>query len=142
MRELTVAVVKNIEGDFHNGERQLHGYRFEWPSGDPVTLGVDKFCQFGVRFLVGKERLHLDRLNIHLLAETVEDKEQPYQKGRFRRFMIRQDGILCLKDGTVTQVQFDTKDDIRVLEWLGWVGNDLWVDIGVRYDEVPSEEAA
>jgi hypothetical protein len=135
MRELDVVVVKTPANDGHDGERQFCGYSFEWPDGDAVSVGIDRFCQLGVRFLVGKSRSELSRIKLTLLAVTVQSRDQPYPKGRFRRFMIRSDGVLCLVDGTATQVQFSGEDDERVLHWLGWTHEDLWVDIGVRYEE-------
>ena len=135
MRELDVVVVKSPQNDSHDGERQFCGYTFHWPNGEAVCVGIDKFCQLGVRFLVGKSRSSHPRLNLTLLAVTVESPDQRYPKGRFRRFMIRSDGVLCLMDGTETQVRFSDEDDERVLRWLGWTRKDLWVDIGVRYEE-------
>jgi hypothetical protein len=135
MRELDVIVVKSPQKDNHDGERQFSGYTFHWPSGEEVTTGIDKFCHFGVRFLVGKKRANLSRIALTLLAVNVDDINQRHPNGRFRRFLIRSDGVLCLMDSTPTQVQFSTKDEQKVLDWLNWKQEDTWVDIGVRYEE-------
>lgn len=122
----------------------LQGYRFAWPDGCPVTLGLDAFCGSGQRLLhlaAADEERFVEFLCFPVPSRTAERTRFPGHK--VRRFALQRhghQGRVYLIDGTPTEIWFDlTRDDPRVVEWIGLNtlkdGEHCWFDFVAR--EIP-----
>lgn len=124
-RSLTVLFERNTSSDEESGRVRYSGYDIYWPDGSPVTLGLNRFCQFGARTLFGRKGVASSLLNLYLIP--IESLESPLPKlprgVRSRRFYIQrngEEGRIMLLDGTPTDLVFDRRtDDSRVLHWVG-----------------------
>lgn len=143
-RSAVVLFRRDPERDREEGRILYQGYEILWPDGEPVAVGLDAFCQHGVRLLGLSRRLSLaNESHVELLCFPLEDRDEDMSQlpgHRVRRFLLRRRGDcgrLHFLDGTPTDVVFHLgRDEDRVLEWIGLTqledGQHLWVDVAAR----------
>ena len=123
--ELTVLFARRTARDESNDGVDYLGYDIHWPDGQPVRLGLRRFCQIGSRILVGRgfdgDRA-LVRISIYPVAGLEAPLTRPGRGIRCRRLYAirRPDSIrFYFLDGTPTEVVFDPRaDERRVLRWV------------------------
>ena len=150
-RSLTVLFRRDPSKDRQHEKIRFEGFRFIWPDGRPVAVGLDAFCKQGTRFfglhkhLVGREE-RLIKL-VFLPLTSLEDELNHIPGFRVRRLYMQREGLLGrvhFIDGTPTSIVFDIdRDEACVLEWLGLPamvdGEKQWFDIAAMPVEIPVE---
>jgi hypothetical protein len=115
-------------------------YDIFWPDGQPVRLGLSRFCNFGARLLLGRRyegETALVQVTLHPVAGLEAALTRPGGGIRCRRLyaLRRGDAIrLHFLDGTPTEAVFHAKsDEARVLRWLQAErmrpGEPFWFDL-------------
>lgn len=116
------------------------GYEILWPDGQPVTLGLERFCSQGTRLLLGRAR-DLERALLRVTMHPVESLKsaltRPGPGIRCRRFYaLREHNEIRFYffTGDRTEITFDDQDDDpRVLDWLHakyiHAGAPFWFDL-------------
>jgi hypothetical protein len=123
--ELTVVFRRRAARDESSEGIDYLGYDILWPDGQPVRLGLRRFCQIGSRILVGRGfdgDSALVRIAIYPVTGLGAPLTRPGRGIRCRRlYAIRgPDSIrFYFLDGTPTEVVFDPHaDEQRVLRWV------------------------
>jgi hypothetical protein len=141
--ELTLRFQRRPGTEHARGGITFSEYDIAWPDGRPVLASLRRFCNFGVRLLLGRQYAGgtaLVRLTVHPVAGLAAPLTRPGGGVRCRRlYALRQaDTIhLHLLDGTPTVAVFhaDT-DDPRVLRWLQAdrmrPSQPFWFDLGCQ----------
>jgi hypothetical protein len=122
---LVVVFQRRPERDRAEKGISFSGYDIHWPDGQPVTLGLRRFCNQGTRLLLGRARGReraLVRVTMHPVEGVEADLTRPGPGIRCRRFfaMREADEIrFHFFTGDRTEIVFDERDDDpRVLHWL------------------------
>jgi hypothetical protein len=137
---LVVLFQRKPERDRAEKGISFSGYEIQWPDGQPVTLGLERFCGLGTRLLLGRAReleRALLRVTMHPVAGVEAALTRPGAGIRCRRFfaMREQNEIrFYFFTGARTEIAFDDRDDDpRVLDWLHskyiHAGDPFWFDL-------------
>jgi hypothetical protein len=149
-RALTILFRRDPSRDRQRGAIRFHGYQILWPDGARVDLAFDAFCQHAQRLLGLSRHLdgHQERL-VELLCFPVPNRDQDMTKlpgYRVRRFHLRRNGTfgrIHFLDGTPTEAVSEiSRDDRRILEWIGLIGlppqGEQWFDLAARPVDSPA----
>jgi hypothetical protein len=146
--EVTVVFQRRTGRDESNDGVDYLGYDILWPDGQPVRLGLRRFCQIGSRILVGRG-FDGDRAMVRISIYHVAGREAPLTRPgrgiRCRRLYALHgpDSIrFHFLDGTPTEVVFDPHaDERRVLSWIQAEhmrpGEPYWFDLASQTVEEP-----
>jgi hypothetical protein len=121
-------------------------YDIFWPDGQPVRLGLSRFCKVGARLLLGRRHeggAALIRITLHPVARLEAALTRPGHRVRCRRlFALRHGDTIRLHflDGTPTDAVFDaSRDEPIVLRWLHAEcmrpGEPFWFDLASQTAE-------
>jgi hypothetical protein len=148
--ELTILFRRQQSRDDTNGNISYSGYDIFWPDGQPVRVGLSRFCQMGSRLLVGRRHegdIAIVKLTLYPVSGLEAALTRPGGGVRCRRFFAlhHADHVrLHFLDGTPTEAVFDPETDERaVLRWLQIhcmrPGEPFWFDLAS--ETVPADEA-
>jgi hypothetical protein len=146
-RTLTILFRRDPLRDCRRGHVAFEGYQIFWPDGRAVSVGIEGFCQRGLR-LLGLGR-HLDDRPEHMVelhCYALAGIEAPLTRSpgsRVRRLFLERSGghgRLHFLDGTPTALVFDlARDEPAVLDWIGLTalrdGRRQWLDLAARTAE-------
>jgi hypothetical protein len=123
--EIRILLVRRRESDQSNGLAVFTGFDICYPDGQPISVGLRRFCHVGTRLLLGRARdvdRALVRITLYPVASLEATLTRPESGVRCRRFYALRNGNeirLHFLNGTPTEVVFDDrKDDPVVLHWL------------------------
>jgi hypothetical protein len=140
-RSLTVLFRRDPSRDHQQEKVFFEGYQVLWPSGRPVTVGLEAFCRQGQRLLgLGRHLAGRGERLVRLINFPLRGRDDDLTRlpgHRVRRFFLERQGQLgriYFLDGTPTAVVFRLgQDDPRVLHWCGlpWLrdGERQWFDL-------------
>jgi hypothetical protein len=138
--EVQIVLRRRRERDELSQQIRYAGYDIYWPCGQPVGLGLRRFCQQGTRLLLGRSRDPEEAL-VRLRLYPVDGLEAPLTRPgpgvRCRRFYAldqRETIQLFFFTGAPTEVHFDRRrDEAAVLDWLQAArirhGTPFWFDL-------------
>lgn len=142
--EIRILLERRRERDQSNGLAVFTGFDICYPDGQPISVGLRRFCLVGTRLLLGKARVDraLVRLTLYPVASLEATMTRPGRGVRCRRFYTLRNGNeirLHFLDGTPTEVVFnDRLDDPVVLHWLrsGHIRPDtpFWFDLASQLE--------